>query len=345
MNTKINPKNQIAMKILKWLLIIILAIVALVLIIAAFLPKDRMFTNSIEIERSPRLIFTQLNSLQNWDNWSPFLEDDPEMTSTYSGPDFGVGNRQEWKSKKSGDGALEIVESINENKVVFALDFGVGQLYQTWFTLERSPESVNVTWVSKMDNLSYPMGRLIMTIFNSQMEKTFQRGLDNLKKYVEGLPKDCISGDIEVVEVPARTVLAATGKVVTEQIESFLGQSFASIMGVIEANKLKATGVPFTIYEGDETTVVWGATAAIPVNRAPVKLPEGIVNLDLPATKAVKILHTGAYQTASDSYYKILDYIMANGMEISGDSWEEYITTPDVEDPMQIKTNIYFPVR
>jgi len=332
------------MKILKWLLIVVLAIVALILIVAAFVPKDRMFTSSVEIEKSPRQIFSQLNSLQNWDNWSPFLEEDPEMTSVYSGPDFGVGNRQEWKSKKSGDGALEIIESINENKVVYALDFGVGQLYQTWFTLDRTPENVSVTWVSKMDNLSYPMGRLMMTLFKSRMENTFQRGLDNLKKYVEGLPEDCISGDVDIVDVPARTVLAVTGKVTMEQTEGFLQQSFGAIMGVIEANKLKATGVPFTIYEGDETTIEWGATAAIPVNRAPAKLPEGIVKLDLPATKAVCVVHTGAYHTVSDSYYKLLDFIMENGMEISGDSWEEYLTPPDVEDPMQINTKIYFPV-
>jgi effector-binding domain-containing protein len=332
------------MKILKWLLIVVLAIVALVLIIAAFVPRDRMFTNSIEIESSPRLIFAQVNSLQNWDNWSPFLEDDPEMTSVYSGPNFGVGNRQEWKSKKSGDGALEIVESINENKVVFALDFGMGELYQTWFILDRTPDFVNVTWVSKMDNLSYPMGRLMMTLFKVRMEKTFQRGLDNLKKYVEGLPADCISGEVEVVNVPARTVLAITSNVTNDQIMEFLQQSFGTIMGIIEANRLKATGAPITIYKGDETTVEWGATAAIPVNRAPAKLPEGIAKLDLPATKAVSVLHIGSYQTASDSYYKVLDYIMANGMEITGDSWEEYLTTPDVEDPMQIQTKIYFPV-
>ncbi len=333
------------MKILKWLLIVVLAIVALVLIIAAFVPKDRMFTSSIEIESSPRLIFAQVNRLQNWDNWSPFLEDDPEMTSVYSGPDFGEGNRQEWKSKKSGDGALEIIESINKNKVVFALDFGVGEVYQTWFTLERSPDFVNVTWVSKMDNLSYPMGRLMMTLFKSRMENSFQRGLANLKKYVEGLPADCISGDVEVVDVPARTVLAVKGKVTMEQTEEFLNKSFGAIMGVIEANKLKAVGVPFTIYEGDETTIEWEATAAIPVNRVPVKLAEGIAKLDLPATKAVSVLHIGAYHTVSDSYYKVLDYIMANGMEITGHSWEEYLTPPDVKERMQIQTKIYFPVK
>ncbi len=333
------------MKILKWLLIVVLAVVALLLIVAAFVPKDRMFTSSVEIERSPRLIFSQINSLQNWDNWSPFLEDDPEMTSVYSGPTFGVGNRQEWKSKKSGDGALEIIESINENKIVFALDFSVSEQYKTWFTLDRTPDYVSVTWVSSMDNLSYPMGRLVMTLFKSQMEKTFQKGLDNLKKYVERLPADCISGDVTIEEVPTRTVLAVTGKVTMEQTAGFLQQAFGDIMGVVEANKLKAVGVPFTIYEGDEKTIEWGATAAIPVNKVPAKLPDGIVKLDLPATKAVSIVHIGGYQTVSDSYYKVLDYIMANGLEITGHSWEEYLTPPEVVEPMQIQTKIYFPVK
>jgi effector-binding domain-containing protein len=334
------------MKILKWFLITILVIVALFLSIAAFVPKNRVFTQSIEIKSSPRVIFMHINSLQNWEKWSPFQEADPNMTSVYSGPEFGVGNRQEWESKKNGDGALEIIESINEHKVVFALDFGVEDIYQTWFTLERSPDFTTVTWVSKMDNLSYPMGRLMMAIFKSQMEATFQKGLENLKRIVEEQPADCIVGEVEVMEYAPRTVLAISSTVTSEQIVAFLQQSFTTIMGIVEANKLSAVGVPIAIYEGDETTIEWGVTAAVQINKVPQKLPQSVQSLILPATKVVCVIHTGSYQTASDSYYKLLDYITANNLEISGDSWEEYLTDPEeVSDPMQLQTKICFPVK
>lgn len=334
------------MKILKWVLVIVVAIIALILIVSAFLPKERTFSQSIEIEKMPRVIFNQINSLKNWENWSPFQEADTNMVSEYFGPEQGVGNRQLWKSKPNGDGSMEIIKSVNEHEVVFVLDLGMGAVDTTWFTLERTPQNVKVVWGTKMSNLGYPMGRLMMTLFSSQMDKMFQKGLENLKVYLNKQPADCASGEIEVINVPARTAIAMTGRVTMDGIETFMQNSFGGLMGVVETYRLKITGVPFAIYEGDETTVEWGVSSALPVNKVPAVLPEGVVKLDLPQTRAVCIMHTGSYNSVSDSYYKILDHIMANGMEISGDSWEEYISDPEeCQDPMQLKTRICFPIK
>lgn len=334
------------MKTLKVFLFILLGAVALILIVAAFLPSERSFSQSIEIERTPRVIFSQINSLQNWEPWSPFQEEDPNMTSEFFGPESGVGNRQVWKSKKQGDGNMEIIESINEHKVVFALDLGSGSVNETLFILERGKDNVVVTWETTIKGLGYPFWRILMTIFSSSMEKTFKRGLENLKIHVEALPIDCKSGDVEVVEIPSRNVLAISGRATSETIEAFLGQAYGNLFAAIAANKLQLVGPPFAIYEGDETTIEWGLTAALPVKRLPAKLPDGIQKIALPATKAVAIMHSGAYQTANDSYYKILDFIAENNFQISGDSWEEYITDPaEVTDPLQIQTKIFFPVK
>lgn len=334
------------MKIIKWILIVIAIIVALVLVVAAFMPSERHYSQSVEIEKSPRLIFNQVNSLQNWENWSPFQEEDPNMTSEYFGVEKGVGNRQEWKSKVNGHGSMEIIKSINENEVVFTLDFGMGNIDTTWFVLERSPKSVMVTWGTKVSNLGYPMGRLMMALFSSQMDGMFSKGLSNLKEYLDKQPVDCISGDVEIVDVPARKVISISGRATAEGIEPFLKYTFAALMSVVESYNLKTAGAPVAIYEGDETTIEWGVIAAIPVAKFSNKIPEDIVALDLPQTKAVSILHTGVYSTASDSYYKILDFIMENGHEITGDSWEEYMSDPEAtDDPMKLQTRIYFPVK
>ncbi len=334
------------MKILKWFLVIVVTLIAIVLIVAAFLPKERTFSQTINIEKSPRLIFAQLNSMKNWENWSPFQEADPEMISEYTGPEFGVGSRQDWKSKVNGDGHMVIVESIGNEKVVYDLDLGMGTIYPNWFTLERNPEAVTVTWGVEMKELGYPMGRLMMTILSGQMDKMFLKGLENLKKYLDEQPADCSTGAIEVVDVPARLVLATSKTVITDGIEAFLKQSFGTLMDVAKSNKLQIVGFPIAIYEGDETSVEWGVTAVLPVSKIPAKLPEGVVEMELPQTKAVCVIHTGAYNTAGDTYYKLIDQIMLNGMEITGDSWEEYITDPETTtDPMQMQTKICFPVK
>lgn len=334
------------MKILKWFLGVLLAIVAIVFIAAAFLPKERTYSQSISIEKSPRLIFAQLNSMKNWENWSPFQEADPAMTSQYTGPEFGVGSRQDWKSKVNGDGNMTISESIGNEKVVYDLDLGMGTTYPSWFTLERNPDAVTVTWSVTIKNLSYPMGRIFGTLFKGRMNTTFFKGLENLKKYLNEQPADCNTGPIEVVEIPSRIVLATSRTVNSDSIEDFLKQSFGLLMQTAKSNKLQILGYPIAIYQGDETSVEWGVTAAMPVNSTPLKLPEGIVRMELPQTKAVCVTHTGAYSTAGDTYYKLIDQIMVNGMEITGDSWEEYITDPETtKDPMQLQTKICFPIK
>jgi effector-binding domain-containing protein len=334
------------MKILKWIIIVVLILVAFLLVIAAFIPSEQTISQSIEIEKSPRLIFNQINSLKNWESWSPFQEADSNMTSEYFGPEVGVGNRQVWKSPINGDGSMEIVKSVNENEVLFDLDLGMGTIYPTWFTLERNPQSVNVTWSVTMKNIGYPIWRLMMPLFKGQMEKSFLKGLQNLKKMVEEMPPDCISGEVQEVDIPARLMLSVSGKATTEELGAFLGQSYGAMMGVIQASKLKVTGAPLAFYQGDETTVEWGITAALVVDKIPAKIPEGILKLEMPQTKAVCIVHSGAYHTTSDSYRKILDYIGTNEIEITGDCWEEYLTDPEgVQDPMQIQTRICFPVK
>lgn len=334
------------MKTLKWIAAIVVGLIALILLVAAFLPKDRTFSQSIVIEKSPRLIFAQLNSMKNWENWSPFQEADPEMTSEYSGPDFGVGSRQDWKSKVNGDGNMLITESIKNQKVLYQLDLGMGTTYPTWFDLERNPEGVIVTWSVSMTDLRYPMGRLMMAIFSGQMNKMFLKGLENLKVYLNNQPADCILGEVTVIEVPQRLGIAISKTVSNEGVEEFLKMAFTSLLDFVGKNKMPVMGVPMAIYQGDENSTEWGVTALVPVKSFPAKLPDNFNKLELPLTKAVCIEHSGPYSTAEDSYYKILDYIMGNGMEIIGDSWEEYITDPEeTVDPMKLKTLICFPVK
>lgn len=268
------------------------------------------------------------------------------MTSEYSGPDFGVGSRLVWKSKLNGDGNMLITESIKNQKVLYHLDLGTGPTYSTWFDLERNPEGVMVTWSVSLTDLGYPMGRLMMALFSGQMDKMILKGLENLKVYLINQPADCILGEVSVIEVPRRLGIAISKTVSNEGVEEFLIMAFTSLLDFVGKNKTPVMGVPMAIYQGDENSTEWGVTALVPVKSVPAKLPDNFNKLELPFTKAVCIEHSGPYSTAEDSYYKIIDYIMANGMEITGDSWEEYITgLEETGDQLKVKTLICFPVK
>lgn len=335
------------MKALKTVLYIVVGIITAILVFAIFLPDKKVLSNSIIINTYPRPIYGMVNSLKSWEKWSPFNEEDPAMVSEYSGPEFGVGSHQAWKSKKSGNGNMTIIQSLFEKKVVLDLDLDYGGKDSTLFILERVPEGTKVTWETRITKAGYPLGRLMWVMAGGMMHKTFNKGLENLKKVVEGLPPTCKSSEITETNEPEKTYLTIVDTLTTESIAKFFGEAYGKIGKLMKGTSgIKMVSAPAAFYNGDPSNPVWIVTAAIHVNKEPKKLAQGISVLKTPAQKMVSILHMGEYSTSSDSYYKLEDYIKSKGLQIIGDPLEEYITDPmNTSDPMKIETRISFPVK
>lgn len=335
------------MKALKMTLYIVIGIITSLLVFAIFIPDRKVLSNTIIINTYPRPIYGMVNSLKNWEKWSPFSEMDPAMVSEYSGPDFGVGSHQSWKSKKNGNGNMTILESVFEKKVVLSLDLDYGGKDSTLFILERVPEGTKVTWETRISKAGYPLGRLMWVAMGGMMNKTFYKGLEKLKKEVESLPPTCKSGDIVETDEPAKIYLTITDTLTTESIANFFGEAYGKISVLLKGSSgIKMIGAPSAFYNGDPSNPVWIVSAAIPVNAEPKNLSKGITVLKTPAQKVVSVVHFGDYSTSSDSYYKLEDYITSKKLEIIGIPREEYITDPmNVDNPMKIETKISFPVK
>lgn len=335
------------MKALKWIVYIVVGLITALLVLAFFLPDKKVFKNTITINSYPRPVYGMVNNLKNWDKWSPFKESDPSMISEYSGPESGVGSHQTWKGDKSGKGSITITESIFEKKVVYDLSMMEGSKDTTLFILERTPEGTKTTWETRISQAGYPIGRLMWLIAGGMMDKTFNKGLENLKKVVENLPPTCKSGEVVETTEPAKIYLTITDTLNTESITKFFTESYGKIGTLMKGSVgVKMVGAPSAFYNGDPSNPVWIVTAAIPVNIAPKKLSQGVSILKVPSQKMVSIVHFGDYSTSSDSYYKLDDYIKSKGYEIIGNPLEEYITDPmNVTDPMKIETKISFPIK
>jgi effector-binding domain-containing protein len=335
------------MKFLKWILYVVLGILALIFVIAAFLPGKKVLSTSIVINTFPRPIYGIVNNLKSSEQWSPFREADPKMISEFSGPESGVGAKQIWKSKANGDGSQTIIESVFEKKVVLSLDLGYGGKDSTLFILERVPEGTKVTWETRISKANYPFGRVMWLLVEGMMNKTFNHGLENLKKVVESLPPDCKSSEITESLEPAKVYYTITDTLTTESIAPFFGKAYGRIGKLIAENRgIRMSGAPAAFYNGDPSNPVWIVTAAIPLNDEPKKVSNGISILKTPEQKVVSVIHFGDYSTSSDSYYKLDDYIKAKGLQIVGNPLEEYLTDPMVVgDPMKIETRISFPVK
>src|SRR5436305_745744 len=118
------------MKILKRILFVILILIVVIIIVGLFFPAKVQMERSVVIHAKKEVIFNHINSLKNFNSWSPFYELDSTAKYTYEGPDVGVGNKFTWARSKNnvGSGSMTIVESKPNESVKTALQFkGEGQ--------------------------------------------------------------------------------------------------------------------------------------------------------------------------------------------------------------------------
>jgi effector-binding domain-containing protein len=330
------------MKALKIIGIILLCLIALFLIVAAFLPSKLHMEESMVINKPANLVFRQVNSFQNFVKWSPFQEMDPEMVNTFEGPEMGVGAKNIWKSKKSGNGSMTILESVPYTKVISALDIGMTGA-TNYFEFKEEQGGTKVTWGVDFPKLSYPGGRYFGLMMPRMMNPVFTKGLENLKKLTEGMPDP---PKLQITQMPEKAVLAVIDSCNWSDIEKKMGQMFGEIMDVQKKTKCEFAGAPMSRYlKWDEANKFTVFENCVPVDRE-VKGQGRVQYKILPATRALMGTHFGAYDKTMYLYTAMDEYIKENNLVETGGPTEEYVTDPMSEpDTAKWQTNVYFPLR
>ncbi|KGE13420.1 SRPBCC family protein [Sphingobacterium deserti] len=171
------------MKILKYILLTVVALVVLVLIIALILPRKFHAGSQITIDRPSAEVFDYVSAIKNQGNYDAWSKQDPNIEKKYSGTDGTVGFTYEWKSKKVGDGKQVVTHIEPGKRIDMNLYFqGTGIANPSFIAVEDlGPNQSQVTWEIS-GTMPYPFN--IMNVFYD-MNKDFEVGLQNLKTILE----------------------------------------------------------------------------------------------------------------------------------------------------------------
>lgn len=330
------------MRILKIIGIVILVLIAAFLIIAAFIPKEFHVESSITIDKPANVIFKQVNNFRNWNAWSPWEAEDPEMESTYEGPPLGVGAKHIWISEKMGNGTQTIMESEPYSKIITELDFYERGKSTSYFTFDEENGKTEVEWGLDTET-SYPVERVVFALFKSSMRQMFAKGLQNLKELVESMPDTPV---VEETTFPEMTVVSTIDSCYWADFEQKMGEMFGKLTQVIQRRNLAITGLPYTqYYTWDEKRQFTVFEAGIPVDKT-IMSRNDIISKTLPEMNAIKATHYGAYGESAPVYTALDEYVLEHGLEITAGPIEVYVTDPMNEpDTALWRTDIYFPVR
>lgn len=173
------------MKILKKVGIGFAALIAVLVIVGFILPSEYSTERSITIDAPPQVVFDQVNDLEKYNKWSPWLEADPSMKITYGDSKVGVGASYSWVGDESGEGIQTIEESVAPSKITTDLDFKEQGKGKGHWTFAPAGEGTEVTWGMSGDAGMNIIGRYFGLFIDGLVGEMFEKGLANLKKQAE----------------------------------------------------------------------------------------------------------------------------------------------------------------
>lgn len=170
---------------MKRFFLILIGLIVMVLVVAAFLPKTFLTERSTVIDRPVAEVYDYIKLVRNQDHYGKWNLSDPEMKRSEVGTDGTVGYTYSWDGEKVGKGSQTITK-LEENKAIYtSLDFGFGEPATSHMVLEPvSAGATKVTW-GISGKSPWPMN-LMTAVYD--VGKDFEEGLANLKKVMEGRP-------------------------------------------------------------------------------------------------------------------------------------------------------------
>lgn len=332
------------MKALKIIGIILLVLIAIIVVLGTFAPKNYQVDRSVVIAAPKQLVFNHVKYWRNWQAWSPWAEMDSTMQVTVAGIDGTAGSKYVWAGDKVGSGEI-INTGIKENEeIAYHLRFIKPWESESdgYVKLADADGNTQVTWGFYGKN---PFPWNIMTLFVSMdkmMGKDFERGLSRIKDISEKEATAVAQYTVNEIKFPAKTYAVIQQEVQFDQLQAFFAESYAKIMAAIGKKGVSMAGAPCALYyQWDEQNKTTDVAAAIPI-KSRANLGD-IQIIQLKETIACCVDYYGPYDKSAPAHYACDLYLSQKGLKHKSPVIEEYLTDPSIEpDSSRWLTKIYY---
>jgi uncharacterized protein YndB with AHSA1/START domain len=174
------------MKVLIRAIVVLIALAVLLLAAGLLLPSQFKVQRSVEIGAPASKVYPLIAAPAAWSKWSVWNQRDPNMKLEYSGATSGAGARWSWQSVSEGNGAMEFIEAVPDQKVAYQLSFpDLGMQSRGLLTIDPAGNGVRVTWTNEGDMGANPVNRWFGLFMDRLVGPDFEAGLTNLKKLAE----------------------------------------------------------------------------------------------------------------------------------------------------------------
>lgn len=142
----------------------------LMLLVGFFLPGRIVISRSIPVHASAETVFDQLNTKENWKNWSA-LHKDKKLITRNMNPAKGAG----------------VVSSIPNEVIISTIDLDSGMAGRLTWNLVQKDQIVLVKSRVEVEFGINPVARYRGLLLDRSLSSAFEQDLGRLKKYCENL--------------------------------------------------------------------------------------------------------------------------------------------------------------
>jgi len=298
------------------------------------------------VNAPPEYVFDEVNSLEQWGQWSYWFTLDNTMKVTYGDKRSGAGAYYEWASDELGNGKASITESIPFSSIKADLHFMEdGGSALAWYTFEPEGEGTKVTMGFTSDDHGNPIERWIAAVLiKPEVEKSCDYGLNKLKELAEAKPRFTVPISVEEVKPFYYVGLSHTmNPQDMEAVGAQMGKMYSELQNMLSKAKVEIVGPPLCFFPSYEETSMEMICAFKVAEGAKVSPKYKVATF--PGGRAVKAENKGAYANLEIAHGEIDSYLGFKNLQVNGAPWEVYVTDPGNEpDTSKWVTEVYYPV-
>ncbi len=307
------------------------------------MPKLKV-EKTITIDASPASVYRFVSNLGNWRPWNPWLVTEPEAVVEVT-PD---GKSYTWEGKRTGKGSMKVASETQGQSIDLELTILTPYKSRSKVGFRFAPEGegTRVTWT--MDG-SLPFFLFFLrTTMTELIGMDYTRGLSMLKDFVE---TGSVPAELELAgetRYGGCTYVGITTECATDELRSKMADDFIKLNLWAKETSTQLSDYGLCVYhEWEVATGRCRYTTAVPVDEAPLHLPEGFESGSVPSLTVYQVRHRGVSRHLGNAWSTLMQ--MARGKEIRVSKeyppFERYVTMPGEVAEEKQEVLVCFPVR